>query len=460
MKDRFGFDWSRAKGTHFWNRPTLDRRVFFKHAGSAVAGSFFLPGRTLSSLAKGAAEPISKAKNVIFFLMAGGPSHVDTFDLKEGAWTLPAMEATSYGDIRWPRGLMPKLAEQMGSIALIRSGRAWEAVHGIAQVRVQIGRNPVSSLSAIAPHIGSVVSRELRPSSSNTTLPTFLSLNAGSGPNQGYLEPEHAPFYVSPSGGGLGNTTNPLGANGFNRRYELMMELDKETRETAAMGDVVDEMAQFSTAARKLVYNSDVDRVFVFSAEERARYGTTGLGNACITARNLLRANLGARFIQITTGGWDMHSAIYQNNALNPEVANSTGRAFDAAVGTLIEDLKADGLLNETLVIALGEFGRTVGPLNNQGGRDHFLTQSVLMAGAGVKGGTVVGKTDEQGRNVIEPGWRAEREVRAEDIEATIYSALGIDWTKAYNDDPLGRGFYLVPNNQGLEYLPVHELWG
>jgi hypothetical protein len=456
MKNRFGIDWSRARGTHFWRRPILNRRVFFRHLGAAVSGSFFLP----SFLKGGNAPngPVNKARNVIFVFMNGAPSHVDTFDLKEGAWTLPAMEPTSFGDVRWPRGLMPKLAEQLDSVALIRSGRAWEAVHGAAQVRVQIGRNPVSSLSAIAPHIGSVVSRELRDP--NATLPTFVNLNAGSGPTQGYLEPVHAPFLVNPGGNGLGNTTHPTGQAAYGRRYNLIYELDNETRERAEIGDAVSQMSAFNDAARKLVYNPAVDQIFTFGMDERNRYGNSGFGNACITARNLLRANLGTRFVQINTGGWDMHAGIYINNALNPANANSVGRQFDAGLGTLLADLKSDGLLNETLVLAMGEFGRTVGPLNGQAGRDHFLTQSILVAGAGVKGGSTIGKTDDMGRNVIEPGWQAGREVRAEDIEATIYSALGIDWTKHYTDDPLGRGFYLVPNNQGFDYMPVHELWG
>jgi uncharacterized protein (DUF1501 family) len=202
-----------------------------------------------------------------------------------------------------------------------------------------------------------------------------------------------------------------------------------------------------------------VDRVFVFDAAERARYGSTGLGNACITARNLIRSRLGARFIQITTGGWDMHSSIYTGGALNPTNASSTGRVFDNAIGTLLGDLKADGALEETLVVCLGEFGRTVGSLNNQGGRDHFLTQAALFAGAGVSGKKAIGKTDGTANVVVEPGWRFNREIYMEDIEATIYSALGIDWTKVYNDDPLNRGFSLVPTNQGLDFAPVHELW-
>jgi Protein of unknown function (DUF1501) len=444
-------------GTHFWRRPAIDRRVFFQHAGAAVAGSFFLPGRSLETIAKGASTPVGTAKNVIFVMMSGGPSHADTFDLKEGAWTLPAMEPTSYGDLRWPRGLFPKLAEQIDSLALVRSARAYALVHGLVQSWVQIGRNPLSGLSRIAPHIGSVVSRELGDPAA--VLPAFLSLNSGGGPAQGYLEPRHAPFYVNPGGNGLGNTSNPVGAANFDRRYGLLLELDAETRAWGEIGPSVKEMEQFNLSARTLMYNGDVDKVFTFDAAERARYGTSGFGNACITARNLLRARLGARFIQITVGGWDMHTNVYTGNALNPSSATSTGRTFDAGLGTLLADLKNDGLLDETLVFCLGEFGRTVGPLNSGGGRDHFFTQSALMAGAGVKGRRAIGKTDAIGSVINEFGWAGNREIRPEDFEATIYSALGIDWTKVYHDDPLNRGFALVPTNQDEEYKPIHELW-
>ncbi|HEY3441164.1 MAG TPA: DUF1501 domain-containing protein [Paludibaculum sp.] len=444
-------------GTHFWRRSAMDRRVFFQHAGAAVAGSFFLPGRSLETIAKGASSPVGTAKNVIFVMMAGGPSHADTFDLKEGAWTLPAMEPTSYGDIRWPRGLFPKLAEQMDSLAMVRAARAYALVHGIVQTWVQIGRNPLSGLSKIAPHIGSVVSREL--GDPDSILPAFLSLNSGGGPSQGYLAPRHAPFYVNPGGGGLGNTQSPVGAANFDRRYGLLLELDAETRAWGEIGPSVKEMEQFNLSARMLMYNGDVDKVFTFDAAERARYGTSGFGNACIAARNLLRSRLGTRFIQITVGGWDLHTNIYTGNGLNPSSATSTGRTFDAALGTLIADLKNEGLLNETLVFCLGEFGRTVGPLNSGGGRDHFFTQAAMMAGAGVKGGRAIGKTDSIGAVINEFGWSANREIRPEDFEATIYSALGIDWTKVYRDDPLNRGFALVPTNQDEEYKPIHELW-
>ena len=148
----------------------------------------------METIAKASVTPDRDRQNCIFILLAGAPSHTDTFDLKVGSWTPASFNPTSYGDLLFPQGLMPNLANEIGSIALVRSVQAWATAHGLAQTWVQIGRNPVSGLSKIAPHIGSVVSMELSPSSSDHTLPPFISLNAGSGPDNGYFPPEMAPF--------------------------------------------------------------------------------------------------------------------------------------------------------------------------------------------------------------------------------------------------------------------------
>lgn len=458
-KDKFGFDWTGIPGTQFWKNPHIGRRVFFRHAASAVAGYFLLPGRPMETVAKAAVTPLGKAKNCIFVLMAGAPSHVDTFDLKEGAWTPAFMNPTSYGNLRWPQGLMPKLADQLDSIALVRSIKPWAAVHGLAQSWLQIGRNPVSGLAKIAPHIGSVAAIELGPSSADHTLPPFLSLNANSGPGSGYFPPDFGPFYVTPGGGGLGNTTHRDGQPAFERRFDLLTKIDAEMRTDSPLGAAPAAMVSFNASARRLTYNPAVDRIFTFDATERNRYGggaATGFGNACITARNLLRANMGTRFIQITLGSWDHHVNIYQPNASLQAIA----RQFDNGLGTLIADLKSDGLLDQTLIVAMGEFGRTIGPLNVTAGRDHYLQQSALFAGAGVRGKNAIGSTDDLGKDTVDPGWSRGRDIRAEDIEATIYSALGIDWTTVRRDDPLGRGFEYVPfaSTQDL-YGPINELW-
>lgn len=458
-KDRFGMDWSKIRGTWFWKRPLLHRRMFFRHAATALGGYFLLPQRPFERVAHAAARPISKAKNCIFVFMTGGPSHIDTFDLKVGPWTPANFNATTYDGLAWPQGLFPKLADQIDRIALVRSIKSWNGAHDIAQNWVQIGRNPIASTSRVAPHIGSVVSLELSAAQGPATLPAFLNMNTGTGRGQGYLAPEHAPFYVSPGGGGLANTSHFDGQPAFNRRMDLLKDLGSVGLDGVDLGASALEAERWAEASRKLMYNPDVARVFTFAADERARYGNSGFGNACIAARNLLRAKLGTRFIQINVGSWDMHAGIYQTG-LNAANANSLGRLFDSALGTLIADLATDGLLDETLIVAMGEFGRTLGTVNTTNGRDHFLQQSALFAGAGIRGRRAIGETDERGANTLHPGWSRERDIRDEDIEATIYSALGIDWTIIRRDDPLGRGFEYVPFSAQDLYGPIHELWG
>ena len=149
-----------------------------------------------------------------------------------------------------------------------------------------------------------------------------------------------------------------------------------------------------------------------------------------------------------------MHSGIYAANALPARTLE-----LDNGVSELLADLEATGLLNETLVVMMGEFGRTVNNVNAAGGRDHHLQQFCVFAGAGTRGGRAVGSTDPTGNNVAESGWSRGRTIRMEDVEATIYSALGIDWTTVRYDDPLKRGFEYVPFGAADVYGPINELW-
>ena len=256
--------------------------------------------------------PIGTAKNVIFVLLAGAPSHVDTFDLKEGAWTPSFLAPTSYGDLRWPQGLMPTLGGTIDDIALVRSARAWAAVHQLAQTWVQIGRNPVSGLAKIAPHIGSVVSLELG-APKQQLLPAFVSLNVTTGPGPGYLSPENTAFYVTGLGGtGLPNSTHRDGQAAFDRRFALATNLDSEQSVDNPRGTAYLEMYAFNDEAKRLMYNDAVNKMFTFDTDTRTRYGNTAFGNSCIVARNLIRSDVGTRFIQLTLGGWDNHSNIYR----------------------------------------------------------------------------------------------------------------------------------------------------
>ena len=458
MKNRFGIDWSRHAGAPFWRRPHVSRRAFFRHLGAGVGGYFLMPARPMETVAQADSTLPATARNCILIMMAGGPAHTDTFDLKEGAWLPASFNPTTYNGVRFPQGLMPTLAQQMDSLVMLRSLRAWVTVHDIARNWVLIGRNPLSGLSKIAPHIGSVAAMEL--GSKSAIMPAFISLNAGDGPGAGYFPPDDAPFYITPGGAGLANTTHKDGQTVFNRRYPLLLDLDQETRTQSDLTSGIDSMAQFNSVARQLMYNSSVDKIFTFDAAERTRYGSSGFGNACITARNLLAANMGTRFIQITVGGWDNHSSIY-TTALNPANAGSAARQFDLGLGTLMTDLKTAGLFDDTLIVTLGEFGRTVGAPNATNGRDHAMQQAALITGGRVSGGRAIGATDATGRTVADPGWSRAREIRNEDLEATIYRALGIDWKKVRRDDPLNRGFEYVPSASTQDlYGPINELWG
>ncbi len=352
---------------------------------------------------------------------------------------------------------MPKLAGLAGEFAIARSVRAHAVVHTVSQTWVQIGRNPLAALGNIAPNIGSIVAAEKFPQRRPTDIfPTFLALNSNGAVNQGYLSGKYAPFKVTPSTAGISNTTNPTGQTRFENRFKLLNSLDASLRTNAPNGAEMSDYNEFYIDAKQLMYNSEVNRYFGYTAARSTEFGSTGTGNAMLVASQVLKADLGTRFVQITSNdGWDMHTNIYAANNLPAKA-----KIIDDGLSALINDLKANGLFDKTLIVMYGEFGRTVGPITAQAGRDHWPQQFCFFAGGGIKGGTVVGQTDARGSDTVDYGWSQNRYVYPEDIEATIYSALGIDWTTVRHDDPLGRGFEYVPKTGPFPFLPVHELWG
>lgn len=440
----------------FYARPA-SRRDFFKMAGGAGLAALPLGAQVVKSQS---VETKNTAKNVIFILLAGAPSHIDTFDLKmTGGITPTAFNPADLKGVTWNSGVFPKLAEQFEDIALIRSARAWAAQHTLSQTWVQIGRSPAAVLGDVAPNIGAIVSVEKRGErTAGQIFPTFLALNSDGAVGAGYLPATYEPFKFAPNTGGLPNTTNADGAARLEAKYSLLQGLDGPLRVNSPYGDAMTDFSAFYQSARGLMYNPAVDKAFKFTATDAARYGTTSFGNALLTAKQVLEANLGTRYVQVTLGGWDMHNNIYTTQAGQTSIF-SLGKVVDDALSTLIADLKANGQLSQTLIVMMGEFGRTIGPLSATLGRDHYLQQFVFFAGGGVKGGRAIGKTDPTGARTEEFGWSGERDVRVEDVEATIYSALGINWTNIRYDDPFGRGFEYVPfANEGL-YKPIHELW-
>jgi uncharacterized protein (DUF1501 family) len=184
------------------------------------------------------------------------------------------------------------------------------------------------------------------------------------------------------------------------------------------------------------------------------------VGRSLIVARNAVRADNGARFISVLSQGWDTHQGLFDPNNVRTSFSTTAG-AMDRAVGALVEDLKSSGHLDSTLIVMMGEFGRTPGDLNAQGGRDHYKeAMAAVMIGGGVRGGRVIGEQDATGSQIVTPGWRGDRPIQVEDITATIYSALGIDWTKSITDTPSGRTFEYVPYARGGAYFPIDEVFG
>jgi len=445
---------------HFSRRPDLSRRRFFEVAGAGVTASF-LANRLKAAGPSIIQYPVAMkntAKNVIFILLAGAPSHTDLFDYKQ----IPDQPATFAPAIingaQLPTGLLPKLAAhfEAGNFAIVRSLNSWGLVHTLNQTWTQIGRNPGGVLGNISPNIGSVVAIE--KGDPKALFPAFLALNSGNCSGPGYFSAKYAPSKVNPSSGGLRNTTNPddtKNTGRFAARWKLLHSLDDSLRVDSPMGSEMEDYNTFYQSANGMMYNPIVTKAFSFTAAENVAYGSTSFGQACLTARKVLEANQGTRFIQITQGGWDMHVNIYQQ-AQMPNM----GKLLDDGLGQLITDLKASGLYDSTMIVMAGEFGRTVGPLTAAGGRDHFPVQFAFFAGGGVQGGRAIGATDDKGANIVDPGWSRQRVVRPEDIEATIYSALGINWTTIRQDDPLSRGYYYVPNSDTDLYGPINELWG
>jgi hypothetical protein len=447
----------------------IDRRVFFKIAATGVAGYFASPMPTSAQIVTSSSQAtiFGTAKYCIYVLLAGAPSQIDTLDLHVGAWTPQNFAPTTINGIDWPAGLLPNLATQFtaNQFSVIRSCQSTALVHPLLQNWNQIARNPTSATGKIAPNVGSVVALELDPQRrAGQKLPGFLSLNGGgnlAGP--GYFSSKFAPFDVAPNVNGLVNLSNSDGQAAFTSRYNMLLAMDASLRSGASpLGTGVDEMADFYSSARTMMYDPAVNAAFRFSTTDQQKYGSTGFGNACVTARNIIAADLGTRYIQLTLGGWDNHQNIYAPNAgIYP-----SARQLDLGFANLIADLAAmpgsqgGTKLDETLIVAKGEFGRTVGNITGQQGRDHYFVHSALIAGGGVRGGRVLGSTTPDAAYVQDPGWFQQRPVYAEDIAATIYSALGINYTTVRHDDPLGRGFEYIPTTTA-SYIgaPIQELF-
>jgi uncharacterized protein (DUF1501 family) len=450
------------------NGPDLSRRGFLQLGAGGLVASWFLKSPAAAWAAESAAVTTrNTARNVIFVFLPGAPSQVDTWDLKEGAWTPADFAPAGFGGgLRFPAGLMPNMANHLGDVSIVRSMKSQALVHGLGQTWIQISRNPTGATGSEAPNMGAVAALELeKQRGANDVLPAFLSLNTQAGlSGAGYLSSTYAPFVVQPSTAGLASLTHPDGAARLGTRWNDIAQLDAALRSGQPLGKDAADAVNFYNQAKVLIDTPAVNDLFKFTTADSQRYGSSSFGNGCLVAKQLLAGGRGARFVMVSVGGWDMHSNIYGKTGTS--LYSQMGQ-LDPALASLIGDLKAASgktpgktLFDETLIVMAGEFGRTVGNLNGQSGRDHFANYSAVFAGGGVKGGQVIGATDATGSTITDSGVTGRTELRAEDLACTVYSALGIDWTTMRHDDPLGRGFEYVPNAAAGVYAPIDRLFG
>jgi hypothetical protein len=432
----------------------LTRREAFKVGASVVSAYWFLPLVTPTNVhAQSKTNPRGSARFVIFLMLEGGQSHVDTWDLKEGKWTPQNFDIREIAPgVKWPMALFPQLAKQRERYSLIRSMEAWDSVHFRAQYYVQSGHMMNPALQKELPPIGTVVAYESAARRQSTdTLPGYVAVNVTQSQagllGCGFLPATYTPFHIDTTSGIGAIALDDDGRKKLMRRWELLKKVDERLRNDSSLAaKAYRDYHNHYEGAVSMMSDQRASHVFQIDTADHDRYGKTQVGDGCILARNLVEADAGTHFVLVNHRDWDHHTRIYADGN-----HYKLCKEIDVALSSLLEDLasrkRADGrtLLDETMVVCFGEFGRTPGELSAANGRDHYqYALTGLFAGGGVQGGRVIGKTDELGAKVIAPDWNAKRSVYMEDVATTIYSALGIDWSKVIEGAPSGRAFHYI----------------
>ncbi len=437
------------------DNPRLTRREWLRLSAAGVAA--VSASGWIERLAHSAAAHPLRKRACILLWMSGGPSQMDTFDLKPGHANggLFKEVATSVPGIKISEHL-PKVARHMGRMALVRSMSTKEADHGRATYQMRTGHVPGGPVQY--PTLGSLLSKELaRP---GAELPNFVSIApyrffspAAYGP--GFLGPNHAPLVVGYDQQALipipGQQRNNYEGALKVKDVDLPAGVDAEraAARTRLLGEMQDDFlasrgalpsrSQRSAYQRAVtLMRSSATRAFDLDEEPRAlrdRYGRNLFGQGCLLARRLVEA--GVPFVEVslaTVGnlalGWDTH-------VNNFDGVRTLSNVLDPAWATLMDDLRDRGLLDSTTIVWMGEFGRTP-RINPQQGRDHWANSwTAVLAGGGIKGGQVVGKTSADGTAVTE------RPVSTEDLLATVTMALGLN-TRKSNNSNVGRPIPLV----------------
>lgn len=386
-------------------------------------------------IARGA-EPLAKAKSVIVLWMNGGPSHIDTWDPKPGTAVggphkaiktrTPGMKISEH---------LPRMAEISNKVAVVRSLTAKEGNHQRAHYLLHTGYVPNPTVQH--PSIGGWVSKKL--GDANGGLPAFVSIG-GPSRGAGFLGVQYGPFVMLKAGGVPDNTSysRNVDAERFDARRTLLNQMEDRFAHLTNDSKVEGHRALNEKAIR-LMRSSDL-KSFDLSGESesvRASFGDSDFGRGCLVASRLVER--GAKFVEVALDGWDTH----QNNF--DRVAKLM-KVLDPAMSGLLGDLERKHLLASTLVIWMGDFGRTP-KINANEGRDHFPNCStVVLAGGGVRGGVLYGETDAEGANV------AKDPVGIPDVFATAAVLLGLN-PHEEAISPIGRPISLTDNGANLRTL-------
>lgn len=405
------------------------RREVMKLSAAGVFGAS-LSG-WMKVLANAAEAPATKPKHksCILLWMEGGASHKDTFDLKpdsKGAGDFKPI-ATSAPGVQISEHL-PKLAKLMHTGVIVRGMSTPEGAHGRAKYYGHTGYREGQG-GITYPSLGAIASQEL--GNSSASVPNFVAIG-GRSYGSGFLGPKHQPLQVQSPDKGVEDLKAIISEGQFNKRVGLLQEMESAFFKEYKADAITDHKTAYERAV-KLMQSKEA-KSFDLSLEpaaSRAKYGTGRFADGVLMARRLVE--IGVPFIEVSLGGWDTHMD-------NFERVKKLSGEIDSPMSALITDLQERGLLDSTLIVWMGDFGRTPN-INTKGpkpGRDHFpKAWSLAMFGGGIKGGQVIGKTDKEGAEVVE------RKTTAQDCLATFCDVLSIDHTKK-NDTPTGRPIQIV----------------
>ena len=410
------------------------RRGFLKtiSAGSLAAGTLSFG----DALALQAADLQKRHKSLIVLWMSGGPSQMETFDPKPHTETGGSTEAieTAVPGIRVAEH-WEKLAASMNDIALIRSLNNKEGNHQRATYQLHTSYLPIGSVKH--PSVGSSIAQQLGRSSED--LPSVVTIGGReSGLTGGFLGVDFEPFLVNNPGKLPDNVSTVFGQPRFERRLDLLKKLEAEQAARGGESVVQTHVGMYDKAA-KLVLSPDT-KTFDLSSEPdsvTARYGDSAFGKGCLLARRLVEA--GVSCVEVRLNGWDTHEDVFNK-------VGKLAKDADPACAALIADLKARGLLEDTLVVWMGEFGRTP-KINPRTGRDHFPKAfNGWLAGGGIKGGQVIGSTNDDGTTI------KDNPVSAGDLLASICHSLGVNH-RFEHMSPIGRPLRIVDKGEPIKAL-------